>query len=124
CSLRASIRRVEVQRLRLSDGILRSQPVAALICDQRLPREGSINLIGRCVEDERAMTAFARGLEYVQGAARVHLEIRSGIIDAGSHRDLSSEVIDLRRMADRALYQSVIANVSNGDLQPPRIFRR
>ena len=70
------------------------------------------------------MTAFARGLEYVQGAARVHLEICSGIIDTGSHRDLSSEVIDLRRMADGALYQRVIANVSNGDLQPPRIFRR
>jgi hypothetical protein len=56
--------------------------------------EAAVDLVGAGEDERRAGRLGAQGLENVEGAAGVHLEVLGGVGEAVGHRDLTCEVED------------------------------
>jgi len=80
-SFAASVRAVEVDRLALFTGNV------VLV-------ELSVHLIRRCENKRRLGVVQAGGLQEIESAARVDVEVSDGIDQRGGHRDLPREVED------------------------------
>src|SRR6266404_7446453 len=117
-SLRASIRRVKVERAGFGDPIWQvAILVARILLYQRDVLHAAVHLVCGCEHHHRLTRALPRSLQHVQGAERVDLEVHPGILDRRGDGNLSSQMIDRVHILGCRLDRLGIADVTLDESQ-------
>src|SRR5581483_797329 len=91
-SLRATVRRVEIERLLLGYAAGANKLPAGRHGAQRLRAEAAVHLVGRGKQQEGVGAVLAYRLKDVERPGEVDFNIKPGIGDGGSHRHLGGKV--------------------------------
>src|SRR6266404_1192053 len=117
-SLRASIRRVKVERAGFGDPIWQvAILVARILLYQRDVLHAAVHLVCGCEHHHRLTRALPRSLQHVQGAQRVDFEVQPGILDRRGDGNLSSQMIDRVHILGCRLDRLGIADVTLDESQ-------
>ena len=88
--------------------------IAALPGHRQAQSQVTVDFVGRGEKNERIVSGLAGGVQYIERAAEIHLEIHQGIENRGGHSHLGGQVIDFSCRDDSFFHQLEVAHVAHG----------
>ena len=118
-ALAAAVGAVEVERRladAVADGRVLGRGVAVAVDAEAQARQVAVHLVGGGVQQRRGVGLAALGLEDVERAERVDLEVVPGVDERGGDGDLGGEVVDGGRTVHGVVHGGGVSDVGAAEL--------